>query len=197
MARPRAFDEEKALEAAVACFWARGYEATSVRDLGARMGIAAASLYNAYGDKRALFIQALDHYCNRSTRECVKRIERAHAGRAAIAAVFDDIIARSVIDEDRKGCFVINSAIETAPHDSELRGVIAGYLAEIRAFFRRHVELAQAQGEASASVDAEQVSTHLLGVFVGIRVLARLNPDRKLLEAAVLPALGLLNAEWP
>ncbi len=125
MARSRAFDEEEALEAAVACFWSRGYEATSVRDLAESMGIGGASLYNAYGDKRRLFILALDHYCNNSTRERLKRIESAHAGRKAIAAFFDDIIACSVDDDQRKGCFLVNSAIELAPHDAELREVIA------------------------------------------------------------------------
>ena len=62
MARPREFDEATALEAAIECFWHRGYEATSVRDLADKMGISGPSLYNAYGDKRALFAQALEHY---------------------------------------------------------------------------------------------------------------------------------------
>ena len=54
MARPREFDEATVLEAAMHCFWAQGYEATSVRDLAAQMGITGASLYNAFGDKRSL-----------------------------------------------------------------------------------------------------------------------------------------------
>jgi TetR/AcrR family transcriptional repressor of nem operon len=59
MARPRQFDEATALEAAIECFWLRGYEATSVGDLADKMGISGPRLYNAYGDKRALFAQAL------------------------------------------------------------------------------------------------------------------------------------------
>jgi TetR/AcrR family transcriptional regulator, transcriptional repressor for nem operon len=62
MARPREFDEGTVLDAAVLCFWKQGYEATSVRDLVAQTGITAASLYNAFGDKRALYQKALDHY---------------------------------------------------------------------------------------------------------------------------------------
>jgi TetR/AcrR family transcriptional repressor of nem operon len=61
MARPREFDEGTVLDAAVLCFWRQGYEATSVRDLVAQTGITAASLYNAFGDKRALYQTALDH----------------------------------------------------------------------------------------------------------------------------------------
>ena len=61
MARPREFDEGVVLDAAVQCFWAHGYEAASVKDLMERTGLTAASLYNAYGDKRAMFRTALDH----------------------------------------------------------------------------------------------------------------------------------------
>ncbi|HUN97092.1 MAG TPA: helix-turn-helix domain-containing protein, partial [Bradyrhizobium sp.] len=68
MARPREFDEAVALEAAVECFWRRGYVATSVRDLAEKMGISAPSLYNTYGDKHELFVQALERYLDHSTR---------------------------------------------------------------------------------------------------------------------------------
>src|SRR5262249_44212716 len=161
----------EALEAAVRHFWARGYEAASIRDLAECMGIRGASLYNAYGGKRDLFILALDHYFTGSTRERIQRIERSHAGQNAISAFFDEIIARSVDDEQRKGCLLVNSAVELASHDSELREIIGSYIEEITAFFSRQVSLAQARGEASPSIDVIQISTHLLGVLMGIRVL--------------------------
>ena len=62
MARPKGFDEETALAAALEVFWEKGFEATSVQDLTERMGIQKASLYNTFGDKRALFVRALDAY---------------------------------------------------------------------------------------------------------------------------------------
>ena len=66
MARLREFDEDRALDAAVDCFWSRGYEATSVRDLAREMGIGGASLYNAFGGKRALFARVLDRVASAS-----------------------------------------------------------------------------------------------------------------------------------
>ncbi len=75
MARPREFDETTVLEAAMCCFWAKGYEMTSVRDLSEQMGITGASLYNAFGDKRSLYKKALDHYLQQSVHERVGRIE--------------------------------------------------------------------------------------------------------------------------
>ena len=95
MARLKAFDEDRAIDCAVDCFWARGYEATSVRDLAEAMGIGGASLYNAYGDKRELFIRSLERYANRSMRERVARMEARFEPREAIGAFLAEIIDRS------------------------------------------------------------------------------------------------------
>ena len=85
MARPRQFDETAALEAAIRCFWSRGYEATSVRDLADAMGITGPSLYNAFGDKRALYLKAIDHYVENGFCDRVRRFENQLAPRQAIA----------------------------------------------------------------------------------------------------------------
>ena len=85
MARPRNFDEEQVLDAAVTCFWERGYEVTSVRDLSVSMGISAPSLYNAFGDKRTLFARALDHYCATRTYRLLAKIEAENTPADAIA----------------------------------------------------------------------------------------------------------------
>jgi TetR/AcrR family transcriptional repressor of nem operon len=184
MARLREFDEDRAVDAAVDCFWARGYEATSVRDLAEAMGIGGASLYNAYGDKRALFVLALERYANRSMRERIARIEARHPTKEAIGAFLSEIIDRSIKDPDCKGCLLVNSALDVAPHDAEIAKLVAGYLDEIRAFFRRHVP---------KRLDADAMSAHLLGVLLGVRVLARTGARRKLLESVVQPALDLLE----
>src|SRR5271155_6071020 len=98
MARPREFNEVSALEAAIECFWQHGYEATAVRDLADKMGISAPSLYNAYGDKHALFARALEHYLDRSTRARIKRLEDSLPPKQAIRRFIEEIIERSVND---------------------------------------------------------------------------------------------------
>src|ERR1700740_758991 len=103
MARPRDFDETTVLEAAMNCFWARGFEQTSVRDLADQMGITGASLYNAFGDKRSLYRQAFTPYLPQSVRNRVARLEKLRPA-AAIEAFFDEIIERSVGDKQRRGC---------------------------------------------------------------------------------------------
>ena len=115
MARPREFDEAIALEAAIECFWQHGYEATSMRDLADKMGISTPSLYNTYGDKHALFVQALERYLDHSARALIKQLEDSLSPKQAIRRFIEEIIERSVNDRERRGCFLINSALEVAP----------------------------------------------------------------------------------
>ncbi len=193
MARHKAFDEDRALDLAVDCFWHRGYEGTSVRDLAESMGIGNASLYNAYGDKRALFTRSLERYANRSMRERIARLEANHQSKEAIVAFIAEIIDRSVKDPDRKGCLLVNSALDVAPHDREIGKVVGRYLGEIRAFFHRNLKAARRAGHVPKRLDVEETSDHLLGVLLGIRVLARTGARRKLLEGVAQPALDLLE----
>lgn len=194
MARPREFDEGAVLDAAVACFWKQGYEATSVRDLVARTGITAASLYNAFGDKRSLYGRALDHYVEASVADRIRRCEALPPCRA-IEVFLEEIVKRSLGDRDRKGCLLVNAALDVAPHDPEFRRIVATVLVRIEAFFLACVRAGQANGTITCSLSAETLAQHLLGVLMGIRVLARVRPERALLEGVLAPALALLRAE--
>jgi TetR/AcrR family transcriptional repressor of nem operon len=191
MPRLKAFDEDRAVDMAVDCFWARGYGATSVRDLAEAMGIGGGSLYNAYGDKRALFVRALERYADRSMRERIVRIEARHSPREAIGAFLAEIVERSVKDPDCKGCLLVNSALEAAQGDAELAKLVGSYLGEIRAFFQRSLAACRRDGTVAPSLDV--VADHLLGVMLAVRVLARTGAKRRTLEAVVQPALALVG----
>ena len=193
MARPRTFEETSALDAAMNCFWQRGYEATSVRDLASAMGIGGTSLYNAFRDKRTLFVRALERYMDGATRERIARLEQTLPPKQAIRRFIGDIIERSINDPDRRGCFLINAALEVAPHDPELGAEIARRLSEIEGFFRRAIEAGQADRTIPRQRDAHDLARLLLGVLLGIRVLARSKPERALLEGVARPALALLD----
>lgn len=194
MGRPREFDEANVLDAAMDCFWRDGYEATSVRDLAARMGITGASLYNAFGDKRALFRTVLQRYAEQSMRERIARLESTLPPKQAVSAFVGEIVEHSV-EGDRRGCLLVNTALDTAPHDPELGAEVAARLGEIEAFFRRAIAAAQNEGSVPSDRDPTDLARLLLGVILGLRVLARSNPQRELLEGVVRPALALLD--WP
>jgi TetR/AcrR family transcriptional repressor of nem operon len=120
-------------------------------------------------------------------RERIARMEAEHRPEEAIRVFIGEIIDRSLKDPDRKGCMLVNSALDVAPHDAAIGKVVAGYLDELRAFFRRNVEAAR------LGLDAEETAGHLLGVVLGIRVLARTGASRKALESVARPALALLE----
>src|SRR6266849_432382 len=125
MARTRGFDEETALDAAIECFRRRGYAATSVRDLMASMKIGGPSLYNSFGDKRTLFVKALERYVERSVRARIRRLESSLPPKRAIRTLIKEVVERSLTDRSRGGCLLINSALEVSPHDSEIAAQIA------------------------------------------------------------------------
>lgn len=189
LARPREFDENEALDAALDCFWGRGYEATSIRDLTEAMGISTPSIYNAFGDKRQLYVEALEHYCRTKTHPLIERIEDQHTGIGAIVAFYTEIVDRSVEDRARRGCFLINSAIDVAPHDKMMGKVVAAHLDAVRGFLRRQLHAAHASGEIELAAAPTGTADHLLSVLLGLRVLARSRPERDLLGRTVGSAL--------
>jgi len=193
MARPREFNEATVLEAAMRCFWAQGYELTSVRDLAEQMGITGASLYNAFGDKRSLYRRALGYYVEQSVRERIARVDGLPP-YAAIRAFFDEIIERSVTDKQRRGCMLVNSALEVAPYDAEFKKLVSKEMIFIEAFFRRRIIAGQQDGTISAIRPAAELAKMLLSVLLGIRVLARTRPQRAVLEGAADSVLELLKS---
>ena len=192
MARPRKFDETAVLEAAMNCFWAQGFEQTSVRDLAEQMGITGASLYNAFGDKRSLYRQAFIHYLAQTVRDRIARVETLPPA-IAVRAFFAEIIERSADDELRRGCLLVNAALELAPYDPEFQKLVVEEMVFIEAFFRRCIEAGQKDGSITDSRPADEFAKLLLSVLLGIRVLARTRPQREVLEGAANGVLALLG----
>lgn len=191
MPRPRAFDDAAVLDAATDRFWRHGFAGSSVRELGEAMGLGAASLYNAFGDKHALFSRCLDHYLDASMRERIARLEATRPPRAAIAEFLDEIVDRSLAD--RRGCLLVNAALELAPHDAEVASVIAARLGEMEAFFRRSIEAGQRDGSIAETIAASEAAALLLTTVMGLRVLSRARPDPRLLRGAARQALAALG----
>jgi TetR/AcrR family transcriptional regulator, transcriptional repressor for nem operon len=138
---------------------------------------------------------ALERYLEQSARERIRRLEETLPPKQAARRFIEEVIERSLDDRGRRGCFLINSALEVAPHDKALGALIADRLGEIEAFFRRSIKAARAEGTVPPNRSPEDLARLLLGVLLGIRVLARAKPDRALLEGVARPALALLDFE--
>jgi TetR/AcrR family transcriptional repressor of nem operon len=174
MARPREFDAYAALERATRLFWTKGFEQTSLDDLCAATGLGRSSLYAAFGDKRALYLQALAHYEERS----LARIATAFEGRtlrqgleAFLAALIEDIAA----GPGRSGCFIGNCAAELARLDRTAAARVRASLGRIEAAFRQVLEQHRVP-------DAQALARFLTAGIQGLRLVGKANPQRAALE---------------
>ena len=183
--------------AAQELFWAKGYQATSTRELTQTMGLTQPSLYNAFGDKRSLFLLTLDDYLNRTMRERIRRHEGALPPGEALVAYIGESIALSLADPQHRGCMLINVALEASEDDPEFKALIATELDQLRAFFERCIRAGIASGEVVTTLAPEDASAQLLASHCGMRVLARVMPDPVLLRATMKPALAMLGLVLP
>ncbi|MDR5796860.1 TetR/AcrR family transcriptional regulator [Caballeronia sp. LZ008] len=193
MARPRNFDEDSVLHAVAEAFWTHGYDGTSTRDLVQYTGLTQPSLYNAFGDKRALFLRALDHYLEHTLRERINRLQSTMTPDRAISAFFREVVERSVSDEHRRGCMLVNAALGASPEDEAFRELIAEEMSLMRAFFERCLKAGFKSGEIERVMPADAAAANLLAVLLGVRVLARVDPKPALLIGAVAPTLAMLR----
>lgn len=185
------FSTDEVLTKAMHAFWARGYEATSMQDLVASMGINRASIYATFGDKHSLFIQALRAYDKRHRAAFLERLRQHNPGKAAIVDAFDEVIA-SALEGARDGCMLVNTALELSPHDEAIAGIVSDGMRQVEMFFYDMIKAGQAVDEIPLSVDAERTAQALLSLFIGLRVLTRSRPEKALLKSVARQAEAML-----
>ncbi|MDH3666846.1 MAG: TetR/AcrR family transcriptional regulator [Paracoccaceae bacterium] len=188
----RQFDSDAALEKAMQAFWANGYEATSMQDLVDCMGVGRGSLYGAFGGKRSLFLRALSRYDEHYRQRWTDRLAGGPSPRGAILAAFDDV-AEAAMDGTRKGCLLVNTALEMSPHDPEVAAAVDAALAQMEDFFRQMIRAGQEAGEIGGQIDADETAGALLALMAGLRVLARGRPDPAVLCAVCRHADNMLR----
>jgi len=169
----KSFNEETALENAMYVFWKKGYEPASIADLLTGTGLNRGSLYNAFGGKQQLFVKALLKYDRDTRRSILADLEALNNPTKAVGSLFDTIVSETVADQDRKGCFLINTALELSSHDTQVHEIVTQGMGELEAFFRRSIEVAQARNEMPNSLKPADSAKVLLALLVAIRVLGR------------------------
>lgn len=193
MARPKEFDHALALQQAMDTFWERGYDATAVRDLCNAMAMNPGSLYGAFGDKRALFLAALDHYVETESRQAIERITGAPSGLLGIESFFDYLLDQIQRGKRRWGCLVTNSVTELAGRDAEVSARARRQLQRLESSFADALERARAAGEVGPQVGPE-TANFLVCMVQGLNVLAKTVPGRKALDTVVDVALSSIAA---
>ncbi|MHB1245086.1 MAG: TetR/AcrR family transcriptional regulator [Sulfuriferula sp.] len=189
----KSFNEDEAVGKAMKVFWEKGFEPASMANLIAGTGITRGSLYNAFGGKEQLFVKALLKYDKDNRRALLAELEAMDDPIRAIAALFDGIVAETVADPEKKGCFLVNTAAEIAIHGEEVNRIIRNGLRELEAFMRRSLEVAQVRKQIPASLDPEATAKGLMAMIVGIRVLGRGVFDEAALKEIAAQAQRLLR----
>jgi TetR/AcrR family transcriptional repressor of nem operon len=178
-------------------FWSQGYEATSIRDLVARMGIQRGSLYGTFGDKRTLFRAALDRYERVVAQPLFDALESPGSGMAAIRRFFR-LKIEGALDRSRPlGCLVTNSAVELTRQDPDATAKVGASLAKLeRAFFRALLRARQA-GEVEAGWDLRALARFLTSSAQGLSVMAKAYPQPAVLDDVVRVVLAVLERGRP
>jgi len=162
--RPREFDEEQVLTSAMEAFWRKGYEATSLADLTACTRMNKASLYRVFGDKHQLFKAALKNYADIEFRETTAVISDTASPLTNIRAVVQKICDDA---NSNKGCMIINSIVELAPHDPEVKQMLQGFGDQRLQAIQGMVAQAQAAGEVRSELDPHKLAVSLMIAFAG------------------------------
>lgn len=194
MSRVRSLADDVVLDRAMSVFWQRGYAATSLRDLARATGLGAAALYHRFADKDGLFVAVLRRYSELGLHERIARLTAQPDPVDAIRGFFDELVELSVCDTERRGCLLVNTALDGAAMSDAARALVRARLGEVEAFFRTNLQRAVVAGRIDAAIDPAATAEALLGTVFALRVLARLDPDPGRLRRLAAYALTPLTA---
>lgn len=169
----KSFDIDDAVDRATEVFWAKGYEATSLSDLLAAMGINKGSFYNAFGSKHDLFVRGLLKYGKEQNSAALAKLSALNDPVQAIQNLFDFLIEQSIIDRDKKGCLLVNTALDLPNQEPGIADIVKSSMDDIETFFRDQLNNGIKAGDIPKDVCPDKTAKALLSLVVGLRVLAR------------------------
>ncbi|MEU8541552.1 TetR family transcriptional regulator [Streptomyces sp. NPDC048717] len=194
MARTKEFDPDAALQAALELFWERGYEATTMADLVARLGIGRASVYATFGSKHELFLKALERYAETMDPKILDELSAPGPALPGVRALVLRFAAEATADERRlTGCFVTNSAAELASRDPAVERRVARSWEHLETLLHGALSRARAQGELPPDRDPRGLARMLLVLLQGLRVVGKASDDPARVRDAAEQALTLLD----
>ncbi|MGV9700586.1 TetR/AcrR family transcriptional regulator [Streptomyces sp. NPDC003470] len=194
MARTKEFDPDAALGAALELFWRRGYEATSMSDLVEHLGVGRASIYATFGNKRELYLKALERYEQGLLPELLEELARPGPALPGVRSLVRRYAAEATAEDERgRGCFVTNTAAELAPHDPVAARRVERNWDRLETVLHAALTRARAQGELPAGRDPLTLARMLLVLLQGLRVVGKASQDPARVRDAAEQALALLD----
>lgn len=191
--RPRAFDRDDALDRAMHLFWRRGYEATSVSDLTDAMGITPPSLYAAFGDKKRLFLEAVDRYQAGPGSFAKAALAEEPTAERAVRRIMMGTIDSFFEPKSSKGCMVVLAATNCTAESGDVLEELAGRRRLAERVVRDRIAAGHDAGEFPASTDVEALAGLIITTLYGLSIKARDGASRASLRKVVDQVMSM----WP
>jgi AcrR family transcriptional regulator len=190
--RPLSFDRGAVLHKAMLLFWRHGYEGTSLSDLTAAMGVTPPSIYRAFGDKKHLFLEAVNRYLSGPVAS-ESIIADAATAREAARGLLQAAATGFTSAHFPPGCLLASSAISCSPGAADVQGKLAAIRRKVEARLKDKILGALKAGEIAAETDAGALAAHIMAVIQGMSTLARDGATReKLIRLVDIAMRG-----WP
>lgn len=190
--RPKQFKRKEVLDRAMVVFWKQGYEATSIEDLLGSMDINRGSLYDTFGDKHTLFVEAVERYAQTVVQKYYSALDLPGSPlgnlRKLIASWVD-----MASGEERRGCLVTNTAVELAPHDPVVAGTVKAVLSRVERTFHRTLKRAVDAGELREDTNTRALARFLTNSVQGVGVMSKASVSRATIKDITNVTLSLLE----
>jgi AcrR family transcriptional regulator len=171
MVRSRAFDQATVLTGAIKAFRRNGYAGVAIPELEVATGISAGSIYNAYGDKRGIFLAAFEHYLKSVLEDRIARFAPPSHGLAGLRQLFVSLLREP--GGTAFGCLITNSAVEFGPDDGIADQTTRKGFEILERLFVDRLAAAESSRELRSGIDAKSASIRLLALYQGVLVLIR------------------------
>lgn len=190
--RPRAYDPTTALTGARDAFWNQGYAGTSLDVLSDATDMNRPSMYAAFGDKHALYLQTLDRYIADGAAALQQTLSREHSLAEGLHRFYDNAISLYLEQGGPRGCYLISTATTEAAQDPEVGKKLLGALRGLDHAVELRLRDAMAAGELNASADPAALATIASAVLHTISVRARAGESRAALKTIADNAVELI-----
>ena len=186
------FDREQVLEDAMQLFWKQGYEATGMTQLLEHVHIGRQSLYDTFGDKRGLFVEALAHYFRTRMGPMMAQLRAPGSPMGNVEKVVG-MMEQMAGGEGFHGCFVGNSAAEFAATDPEMADRLASYFRTVEDAFEDAFVRARDAGEISKDVVPRDLARVFVHTMQGVAVVSQALRDPEIARQAMVSSLALVR----